>query len=715
MMKLRRNENVTRLRARGPSLLVCIFVLLVSSLVVGPGNDVEAGKAVSGIIPVDTIWTQLDSPIWVEGHLGIPLGVDLTIEPGVEIRFNGNYTIWVDGNFTSLGTPANGINFKSNGTVPGYKDWFKIRVNATSMFEVSHTDFQNAFTAVELMGRDGDTFSNTSFSNSFIGIAALWSSSVSVTNSSFSDVHRGLKLTNHSNVVRGSSFTGGRIAADISCNDVAGYCIDNVVEKNDFSDMEGGIYLRSEGPLAEVSRNKVRNNTFLDVDAPVAISNLLGVSEKNVVENNSMMNGAYGIFLRNSENNTVLENEITNFKEGIGLYGAEDNLVARNVVTRGIDGIVVRDTTRGNEIIFNNIVSFAGCGIALVQDSSGNLIHHNNLLDSGYNGCDAGTGNMWDNGYPSGGNFWSDYYGLDAFNGPNQDIPGPDAIGDTPHNARGNGRDNYPLLGMPSGNIPITKLDIALTGWDFENVTISWNLTWPHGNVSQNLTRFDVFRSDVLSVSRSGYQLLASISNDTFEYTDFKAGEGNSSNYFYYVCSVNMTNVSYCSLDQVGKFTRSLEAGWNLASIPLIQKDWRTAKVLQTTTFDRVWTYDAKDSGDHWKEHSLVKMYNDLPTMDVFKGYWVHVTTDCNLTVVGKVPIVTRIQHTAGWNLLGYPSFTNRTIELALDGKFWELVEGFDNTSSPYHLRQLSELDLMTAGEGYWIYFSTGGVWTVRN
>lgn len=705
----------TRTLARGAALFISTFILLMSFIVIGPATEVQAGRAVQGIIFFDTTWTPADSPIWVEGSVLLPQGVNLTIEPGVEVRFDGNFTMWVNGNFTSLGTSANKIVFKSNSTIPGYDDWFKIRANVTSRFEVSHTEFQNAFSAIELMGRDGDSFTNLSFEDSFIGIAALWSSGISVTDSSFTDVYHGLKLTNSSNMVSRNTFTGGRIAAEISCNDVVTFCIDNVVDRNDFSDMEGGVYLRSDSQWTELSDNKIHNNTFLDVDGPVSIWNGLGASEKNAVENNSMEAGGYGVFLTGTGNNTVQDNDIMGFRESIALYGAEDNLVTRNVISRGLDGIVVRETIQGNEIAFNNIVSFTGCGVAMVQGTSGNLIHHNNLLDSGHNGCDPGTNNQWDNGYPSGGNFWSDYAGPDAFNGPNQDIPGADAIGDAPYDTRGGGRDNYPLLWMPFDNIPLTKLDIELTGQNFENVTLSWNLTWPNGNVSLDLSRFDVFRSDIYNISRSGYQLLASVSNDSFEYVDLKAGEGNSSNYFYYVCAVNKTNVSQCSLDQVGKFTRSLDAGWNLISVPLIPNDWRTTKVLQTTTFDRVITYDAMDFDDHWKEYSRMKMHNDLPEMDVFKGYWIHVMSDCNLTVAGMVPTVTRIHHATGWNLVGYPSFTNLTFESALDGKLWDSVEGFDNSSIPFHLKELSGLDMMTAGHGYWINFSTGGVWTVRN
>ncbi len=708
-------EQRFRIRGRLVSILALSFALLVSTFVIIPDSEVAGGTTASGIIVIDTNWTEADSPIWVEGHLVIPWGVNLTIFPGVEVRFNGNYTVWVDGNFTSLGTPNKRIAFVSNYTVPGYQDWFKIRVNATSRFELSHADFSNAFSAIEAMSRNGDVFSNLSFSDSFIGLIALNSSAISVTNSTFLNTYHSLKLAGRDNTVRNNTFADGRIAVDIACNQTVSDCSGNVVVHNDFSNHEGGVYLRSDYPGTTLSQNVVRNNSYRNVDGPVAISNMLGSSESNIVQNNTMKAGAYGIFVRNSKNNTLIGNKITDFREGIGLYGSEENRVVRNIISRGVDGIVVRGTTMGNQIILNNIASFTSCGIALVQGTSGNLIHHNNLLDSRFNGCDAGTGNTWDNGYPSGGNFWSDYTGPDQYSGPAQDIPGSDQIGDSPHDTRGNGRDNYPLLTMPSGNIPITKLDIELTGANFEDVAVSWNLTWPNGNVSQNITSFEVYRSDVYDADRIGYQLLASVSNRTFEYVDETAGEGNSSDFFYYVCSVNLTNASLCSFDQVGKFTRSLSNGWNLVSVPLIQKDWRVDVVLQTAAFDRVLGYDAFDRENHWKEYNLLKPYHDLNELDITKGYWVHVAQNCNLTVVGKVPVETRITHSLGWNLLGYPSFTNRTIQSALDGKYWALVEGFNNTTSPYHLEILSELDLMTADSGYWIYFSTSGVWTVRN
>lgn len=41
--------------------------------------------------------------------------------------------------------------------------------------------------------------------------------------------------------------------------------------------------------------------------------------------------------------------------------------------------------------------------------------------------------NVWDNDYPSGGNYWSDYKGFDYFSGPYLNETGSDGIGDMPH------------------------------------------------------------------------------------------------------------------------------------------------------------------------------------------------------------------------------------------------------------------------------------------
>jgi len=59
--------------------------------------------------------------------------------------------------------------------------------------------------------------------------------------------------------------------------------------------------------------------------------------------------------------------------------------------------------------------------------------------------------NIWDNGYPSGGNYWSNYNGTDLYSGPCQNVTGSDGIGDTPYVIDANNQDNYPLMKPYSG------------------------------------------------------------------------------------------------------------------------------------------------------------------------------------------------------------------------------------------------------------------------
>jgi hypothetical protein len=83
-----------------------------------------------------------------------------------------------------------------------------------------------------------------------------------------------------------------------------------------------------------------------------------------------------------------------------------------------------------------------------VQYSSGNTFYHNNFINNTqqvYNYASSEL-NVWDDGYPSGGNYWSDYTGVDQKNGPYQNLTGSDGIGDTPYVINANNTDHYPLM-----------------------------------------------------------------------------------------------------------------------------------------------------------------------------------------------------------------------------------------------------------------------------
>jgi hypothetical protein len=88
-------------------------------------------------------------------------------------------------------------------------------------------------------------------------------------------------------------------------------------------------------------------------------------------------------------------------------------------------------------------------GIEIQQISDNNTVHHNNFIGNTIQVDGAHISdsvNMWDNGYPSGGNYWSDYNGTDLYSGPNQDVAGSDGMGDGPYVINSNNFDRYPLM-----------------------------------------------------------------------------------------------------------------------------------------------------------------------------------------------------------------------------------------------------------------------------
>ena len=110
-----------------------------------------------------------------------------------------------------------------------------------------------------------------------------------------------------------------------------------------------------------------------------------------------------------------------------------------------------------NNTIMGNNASNNVYGIRLGPSSDNNHLYHNNIMSNTQNAIDLGR-NIWDNGYPSGGNYWSDYTGIDADG---------DGIGDTPYNIpEGNNQDHYPFM-EPNGWLnesPDLQIDFSTTG-----------------------------------------------------------------------------------------------------------------------------------------------------------------------------------------------------------------------------------------------------------
>ncbi len=270
------------------------------------------------------------------------------------------------------------------------------------------------------------------------------------------------------------------------------------------------------------------------------------------------------------------------------------------------------------------------------------------------------------------------------------------------------------VLSLPPARAP-TILSANLSGRDFENVTITWSLSPDDGTGQNSVVGYSILRGTTYDVNAAGYQLVAVVPGGTFEYNDNLTGEGDPNNYFYRICAVDLNNLTNCSVNQAGKFTRSLLDGPNLISIPLVQSDEGIAIVLQTVKWDKTWTYDSLTQ--KWKSHTLFKPYKgELEEVNTSMGIWVNVIEQSNLTVAGIVPSSTSIYLHAGWNLVGFPSFNGTYVVSDLKATVGvESIEGFDALTPPYFLREMVDGDMLQTGFGYWIRTLNDNLWTVFN
>jgi len=144
-------------------------------------------------------------------------------------------------------------------------------------------------------------------------------------------------------------------------------------------------------------------------------------------------NGGDGVYLFRSNQAKIVGNHMVNNSDGLHLFIAHNNTISGNEMGENRNHGVYLSNSEDNNIFHNWLV-----------ENTRNV----RVLES--------SGNMWDNGYPSGGNYWSDYAGIDEYTGPYQNLTGGDGLGDTPYIIDGVNQDRYPLMA------PVRIHDIAV-------------------------------------------------------------------------------------------------------------------------------------------------------------------------------------------------------------------------------------------------------------
>ena len=234
-------------------------------------------------------------------------------------------------------------------------------------------------------------------------------------------------------------------------------------------------------------------------------------SSGNVILGSMAESGTFGIWLLDSAKNSIVANNVTKNYYGMGLLSFSDNnTITENQVTdnTGTYGAGVYLYISSNNSFYHNIFS-------------GNTVQQNSqVYDAAWDCSDPGltapSVNTWDNGYPSGGNFWSNYNGSDVHKGAYQNETGSDGIGDQPYIVDANvtislnNTDRYPFINTSTHDIAVLNMTTSKTvvGTGF-GVTVK---VWV-----ENEGSFTEVFNVTIGVTRIVYEVVAKFTDVTLE------------------------------------------------------------------------------------------------------------------------------------------------------------------------------------------------------
>jgi parallel beta-helix repeat protein len=257
----------------------------------------------------------------------------------------------------------------------------------------------------------------------------------------------------------------------------------------------GTIYITESGvvvpPTAPIRRDGDVYTFTADINESIVVmrGNIIIDGAGYTLEGDGSGNGFYWTGINNV---TIKNTNIKNFDYGIYLYSTSGNTIHGNNITNNYWGGVELYYSDGNSLIGNTIAN-NGAGIHAAY-SGGNIVFHNNFINNSwhvYFGAGPPPENYWDDGYPSGGNYWSGHDNYDFYSGPYQNETGSDGIADIPYGVgyKGEGgRDSYPL------SAPITLFDVGLWNETSCTVDIVSNSAVSNFqlNISEKIMRFNV-------------------------------------------------------------------------------------------------------------------------------------------------------------------------------------------------------------------------------
>jgi parallel beta-helix repeat protein len=310
------------------------------------------------------------------------------------------------------------------------------------------------------------------------GFSLTGASNVTIKNTTITNSGVGIYLfDSNDNVLSGNNVTAN---SDYGIY-LYHYCNNNVLSGNNLTaNNYAGIWLYSSCDNNTLSGNSVTENGGIGIWLESSSDNLESSCDNNTLSGNNVTTNGDGIVLEGSSGNVLSGNNVTaNGDDGIDLETPSDNntLSGNNVTANRIDGIFL-EYSSGNVLSGNNAANshygiyLDSCSYNVLSDNnvtansvdgvylsscSGNTFFHNNFVNNTQQVSSYDSLNTWDDGYPFGGNYWSDY----ETRYPNATEYDSSGIWNTPYVMNANNTDRYPLV-HPWSSLPVHNINTGL-------------------------------------------------------------------------------------------------------------------------------------------------------------------------------------------------------------------------------------------------------------
>ncbi len=149
------------------------YFAVVLMFLLFPVTAVLGETYVIGSISENTTWSLSKSPYIVVNNIAVEEGATLTINPGVQVKFNNGFSLTVSGTLDASGTELSQILFTSNQSVPIAGDWGSIKFDHNSGGSLSNCVVEYADTGIYMANNTSPQITDCKIHHNNIGVK-LW-------------------------------------------------------------------------------------------------------------------------------------------------------------------------------------------------------------------------------------------------------------------------------------------------------------------------------------------------------------------------------------------------------------------------------------------------------------------------------------------------------------------------------------------------------------